>query len=147
MLQANIVREVKKITEGQESGTEHLVILCVWQRGADALLSQYRELATLLPKADNLEVMVVTKEELMKQFKASVQESESTTLQINTLCANIDSLIKEKTVHLFIDECWVTVPKKFSAHMTPVVIFSSLYSMNMFILRVTLMKLLVIFHL
>ena len=119
LLQSNIVREVHRIAADPESG-RHLVLICVWQMGADALLSEYRELKQSLPVADNLEVLVVTKDELMKRFKASEIELTTTTQQISTVCENIDFLIKDKTVHLFIDECWVTVPQKFEAHMTPV---------------------------
>ena len=120
MLQASIVRDAQTIIAEQGSGTNHLMILCIWQRGADALLCQYQQLQSSLPKAGNLEVIVVTKEELMKRFKATVQEFEPTTNQINTVCHNIDLIVKDKQVHLYIDEVWVTVPKTYSAHLTPV---------------------------
>ena len=61
--------------------------------------------------------MVLTKDELMNKFKATVVQ-ENTTDEINLVCNNINSLIKNKTVHLFIDECWVTAPQKLAAHMT-----------------------------
>ena len=120
LLHSNILRDAQKIVADQGSGNQHLMILCVWQKGANALLSQYRELESSLPKADNLETMVVTKEELMARFHATVQENEATTNQINTVCQNIDALSGDKQVHLYIDEVWVTVPKTFSPHMTAV---------------------------
>ena len=98
--------------------------------GADALLNQYRDLACSLPKADHLEVLVMSKEELMKKVLATLQENESTTSQINKLCQNISSIIKDRTVHLYIDECWITVIKKFAAHMTLVNTLSYLYSVG-----------------
>ena len=104
--------------------TKHLLIVCVWQKGADALLCEYRDLETSLPKVENLEVIVVTKDELMKRFKATVQENEATTNQINTVCQNIGALVTNKQVHLYIDEVWVTVPKTYSAHLTMVSVFS-----------------------
>ena len=98
------------------------MIICIWQKGADALLCQYRDLEAELPKGKNLKIIVLTKEELMKRFKANIQEIEATTTthQINTVCHNIDSLLDNKQVHLYIDELWVTVPKTYSAHLTMV---------------------------
>ena len=116
LLQASIVRDAENIVADHDSGTNHLQIICIWQKGADALIKQYNQLVSTLPKGDNLDVMVVTKEELMKKFKANDQAVE-TTYQINTICKNIS---QNKQVHLFIDECWITVPKKFAAHLTPV---------------------------
>ena len=107
----------------QDRTIKHLLIVCVWQKGADALLSEYRDLETSLPKVENLEVLVLTKDELMKRFKATVQENEATTNQINTVCHNIGSLVN-KQVHLYIDEVWVTVPKTFSAHLSMVCILN-----------------------
>ena len=108
--------------------TEVSTISCIWQKGADALLSQYKQLESSLPKAENLEVVIATKEELMKRFKATVQELEPTTNQINTVCHNIDSLIKDQQVHLYIDEVWVTVPKTYSAHLTAVGLFDKYFT-------------------
>ena len=126
MLQASIRRNVQTIVDDPDTTTQHLLIVCIWQKGADALLCQYRDLVTELPKAKNLELIVVTKEELMKKFKANIQEIEATatTHQINTVCHNIGSLAKNKQVHLHIDECWVTVPKTYSAHLTLVRVFN-----------------------
>ena len=107
----------------QASGQNHLIVICIWQKGADALLCQYRELAADLPRGNNLEVIVVTKEELMKRFKATVQENESTTNQINTVCHNIGTLESNRSVRLYIDEMWVTVHKTYSAHLTMVNVF------------------------
>ena len=95
------------------------MILVIWQRGADALLCQYRDLASSLPTGANLEVMVLTKEELMKKFKATEVRA-NTTDEINLVCRNIGGLINDKIVHLCIDECWITAPKTFSAHLTQV---------------------------
>jgi hypothetical protein len=111
LLQASIVRDAETIKAEEGSGTNHLMILCIWQRGADALLCQYQQLQSSLPKGGNLEVIVVTKEELMKRFKATVQEFEPTTNQINTVCHNIDLIVKDKQVHLYINEVWVTVQR------------------------------------
>ena len=119
LLQAHIVRQAHKIVSDTESSTKHLMILVIWQRGADALLCQYRDLASSLPTGANLEVMVLTKDELMKKFKAT-DVRPNTTDEINMVCRNIGGLIKDKIVHLCIDECWITAPKTFSAHMTQV---------------------------
>ena len=121
MLQANIHRTVKKIVDDQEPINNHLVIICVWQPGAKALYQEYRALASNLPHASNLEVMVLSREELMEMFHATLQEIEApTTLQMNRVCQNISTMVKNKSVHLFVDECWITVPKKFSPHMSQV---------------------------
>ena len=121
MLQANIHRTVKRIVDDQDTTNNHLVIICVWQPGAKALYQEYRALASNLPHASNLEVMVLSREELMEMFHATLQEIEApTTLQINRVCQNISTLVQDKTVHLFVDECWITVPKVFSPHMTQV---------------------------
>jgi hypothetical protein len=119
LLQASIVRDAQNIVADNDSVTNHLQILCIWQKGADALTEQYNQLESALPKCDNLEVMVLTKEELMKRFKVKDQAIE-TTYQINAICENISHFVKDKQVHLYIDECWITVPKKYAAHLTPV---------------------------
>ena len=124
LLQSSIVRDAGTIVADQDDSTNHLMIICIWQRGADALLSQYRELEKSLPKANNLEVIVVTKEELIERFMSNIQQFEPTTDQINGICKNINSLVKDQEVHLYIDEVWVTVPKTYSAHLTPVRIIS-----------------------
>ena len=120
LLQANIQRAVNRIVSDQVNSTKHLLLICIWQMGADNLLNQYRELEKTLPVAENLEIRVVTKDELMKMYKATHHENEATTLQINRVCQNISTVEQEKIVHLFVDECWITVPKKFSPHMTQV---------------------------
>jgi hypothetical protein len=109
----------------QDTTSEHLLILCIWQEGADALLRQYTKLAAELPKASNLEVIVVTKKELMKRFMATVQENETTTDQLNSVCRNIGSLVANKRVKLYVDELWVTVHKTYSAHLTMVNVLNS----------------------
>ena len=121
MLQANIHRTVKKIVDDQEPINNHLFIICVWQPGAKALHKEYKSLAATLPEASNLEVMVVSRKKLMEKFHATLQEIEApTSLQINRVCQNISTLVHDKTVHLFVDECWITVPKELSPHMTQV---------------------------
>ena len=120
MLQANIKRTVKKIVDDPEPTNKHLVLICVWQPGAKALYEEYRALVNALPEASNLEVMVVSREELMEKFHSTLQENEGTTVQMNRVCQNISMMEHDKTVHLFVDECWITVPKIFSPHMTQV---------------------------
>ena len=116
----------------QDRTIKHLLIVCVWQKGADALLCEYRDLETSLPMVENLEVLVLTKDELMKRFKATVQENEATTNQINTVCHNIGSIVNNKQVHIYIDEVWVTVPKTFSAHLSMVYILDQYLVANIF---------------
>ena len=120
LLQAGIEQDAQTILADQNSDTRHMLIICVWQRGADALLSQYKQLENSLPRSGRLETMVVTKDELMRKFKATVQDFEPTTNQINTVCHNINSILIDHQVHLYIDELWVTVPKTYSAHLTQV---------------------------
>ena len=120
MLQKTFCRDAQKIVADQDTASKHLLILCIWQEGASALLRQYKELVAELPTASNLEVTVVTKKELMERFMATVQEIESTTNQINTVCHNIGTLESHRLVHVYIDEMWVTVPKIYSAHLTMV---------------------------
>ena len=121
MLQSNITRDAHTIVADQASGQKHLLVICIWQKGADALLCQYRELMSNLPTAHNLDVIVVTKEELIEKYMADVQQNEPTTDQINAICKNIGTLVKDTlSVHLYIDEAWLTVPTTFSAHSTQV---------------------------
>ena len=120
LLQASIERNAKKIVDDEDNANTNLMIICVWQEGADSLLSQYEEFSKTLPKSSNLEVMVVSKEKVMKTFKATMQEVEATTNQLNRLCKNISTMVKNKNVHLFVDDCWVTVPKKYKPHLTAV---------------------------
>ena len=67
---------------------------------------------------------MVTKDELMKKLKVTVQDFEPTTIQINKVCHNINLLVKDKQVHLYIDEVGVTVPRTYSAHPIQVNIFN-----------------------
>ena len=120
MIQANIVHDSQTIVADPD--TDHLQIICVWQNAADALIKQYRQLK--LPTSSNLEVIIVTKAELMKKYKVTVDEYEPTTGQINRLCKNIESIVKDKQIHLYIDECWVTAPKKLNPHVTQVCLLS-----------------------
>ena len=96
------------------------MILCVWQTGADSLVEEYRHLEKTLPKADNLETMVMNKQEIIRKFKVNDYAGESTAHQINAVCKNISQFLPGKEIHLFIDECWISVPTKFEAHMTNV---------------------------
>ena len=118
LMQTSIVRDAEDIVSDPDS-VPHIQVICVWQEGADALIEQYTDLARSLPNNNNLEVMVVTKKELMKKFKVK-EEAVETTYQINAICTNVSRLVQEKVVHMYIDECWVTVPKKFSPHLTTV---------------------------
>ena len=103
----------------EDTDNEHMLIMSVWQDGADALLAQYKDLASNLEKGDNMEIHVMTKQELFKKFKVS-NDLQDTTKEINLLCQNIGKLVKDKKVTLCIDECWVTSPVQFTAHLTPV---------------------------
>ena len=130
MNQANIEQDAEEVAADPGSGS-YCQVICVWQEGADALLDQYKDLASTLPKASNLEVMVLTKKELMRKFKTTERAIESTTAQINAICKNISLLMPNKQVFLYIDECWITVPRQFSAHLTHVSTLINLY--NIFI--------------
>ena len=101
-----------------DSESQYLLILCVWQEGADALMAEYQDLAQNLPKGNNLEVLAINKQDLLKKFKVPVHPC--TTNEINGVCQNIGTSVKGKRVSLFIDECWVTAPVEYSAHLTPV---------------------------
>ena len=116
MLQANIKREAERMVDDSES--QYLLILCVWQEGADALMAEYQDLAQNLPKGNNLEVLAINKQDLLKKFMVS--KDNCTTYEINGLCQNIGTSVKDRKVSLFIDECWVTAPVEYSAHLTPV---------------------------
>ena len=118
LMQNSIVRDANDIVSDPDSG-DHSQLLCVWQEGADALIEQYKDLADSLPKDSRLEVKVVTKKELMRRFKVK-EEAVETTYQINAICKNASELVQDRVLHLYIDECWVTVPKKFSPHLTTV---------------------------
>ena len=85
-----------------------------------ALLEQYKDLAGRLPKSNNLEVSVLTKKELMKKFRVIERDVESTTNQINAICENASLMLPDRKSHMFIDECWFTIPKSSSAHLTTV---------------------------
>ena len=117
--QVSIARDTEEIVSDPDCHP-HCQIVCVWQEGADALIEQYKKLVSKLPKADHLEVMVVTKRELMKKFKTTERAIESTTDQINGVCRNIAQLMMGTVVYFYIDECWITVPRQFSAHLTAV---------------------------
>ena len=117
-MEASIARDAQNFVADTESGVSYLQIICVWQMNADALIKLYRRLEASLPKADNLETMVLTKEELMRMVR--VKDEETTTHQINEICKNVSKLFNDREVHVYIDECWITVPKKFTAHLTQV---------------------------
>jgi hypothetical protein len=122
-MEACIVRDAEAIVADQDTGTHHSLILCIWQKGADALIQQYKKLESTLPKGNNLTVTVMTREELMRRFKVKDQTNEPTTDQINNVCQNINKFLPGHEVHLYIDECWITLLKTFAAHLTAVSIF------------------------
>ena len=117
-MEATIARDAQNFVADTESGVSYLQIICVWQTNADALIKLYRQLEAGLPRADNLETMVLTKEELMRMVR--VDDEETTTHQINKICKNISERFQDRDVHVYIDECWITVLKKFTAHLTQV---------------------------
>ena len=129
-MEASIARDARDFAADTESGVSYLQIICIWQMKADALIKLYRRLEAGLPKADNLETMVLTKEELMRMVR--VEDEETTTHQINKICKNISEHFQDRKVHLYIDECWITAPKKFTAHLTQV-------GFSLFMLNITLL--------
>ena len=50
LLQSGIVRDAQTIVDDQDRNINHLMIICIWQKGADALLSEYKHLESTLPK-------------------------------------------------------------------------------------------------
>ena len=120
MIQACIVRDAEKIARDPDRSISHLLIICIWQKGADALIQQYKDLANSLPKATNLEVKVLTKEELLSMCNAYDQATEMTTYQINAICKNLSQQLPNKVVHLSVDECWITVSRRLLPHTTQV---------------------------
>ena len=115
--QTRINQDAEAIVSDPDSGS-HWQVVCVWQDGANALLEHYKALQKMLPQADNLETIVVTKKELIKM--AMVKEEPETTYQINSICKNLSQLNPDKEIHIYIDECWITVPRGFSPHTTMV---------------------------
>ena len=118
-MEASIARDARNCVADTESGVAYLQIICVWQMNADALIKLYRRFEAGLPKASNLETTVLTKEELMRMVRVK-DGRETTTHQINEICKNISELFRDREVHVYIDECWITVPKKLTAHLTQV---------------------------
>ena len=119
-MEASIARDARTFVEDTASGKSYLQILCIWQKGADGLLERYRQLEKSLPSGDNLDTMVLTKDELMRKVRVKNEERETTTQQINEICKNISEIFQDREVYVYIDECWITVPKKFTAHLTQV---------------------------
>ena len=120
LTEACIVRDAKAIVANHNSSVIHRLIICIWQKGADALIKQYKQLESTLPKNANLEVVVMTREELMKTFRVNDNINEPTTYQVNNICENISKLLPDKEVHLYIDECWITVSRHVTAHLSQV---------------------------
>ena len=118
LAQSCVIQDADTIVK-KPDGRSHCQIVAIWQEGADALIEQYKDLVSTLPKAANLEVMVVTKKELMRKFRVK-EEAVETTFQINAICKNASRMLPETVVYIYIDECWVTVPKRFSPHLTDV---------------------------
>jgi hypothetical protein len=137
LMEACIARDAQAIFATQDSSVIHRLIICIWQKGADALIKQYKQLESTLPKKATLEVVVMIREEMMKIFRVNDNINEPTTYQINNICKNISQLIPEKEVHLYIDECWITVSRHVTAHLSQVSIlhFSSFPMVSYLILR------------
>lgn len=121
-MQTAIERIATKVACAPAEERGHLLILCVWQTGAWSLLQEYRDLAAALPQAQGLEVLVLTREELLRRCRVSERTGDSTTFLINTACINISTLESDRDIRLFIDECWITVPKSRQAHITLVIL-------------------------
>ena len=117
LMKAGIVQDACTIAANPDLG-DHTMNICVWQEGADALLEEYRQLAATLPRAEHLDVRVMTKSQLMRTYQVN-ENSGTTTLQINAICRNI-SLTQSSTFFLYIDECWITVFNTFTPHITEV---------------------------
>ena len=105
-MEASIARDARTFVADTASGVSYLQILCIWQKGADGLLDRYRQIAKSLPNGDNLETIVLTKDELMRKVRVKNEERETTTQQINEICKNISELFRDREVHLYIDECF-----------------------------------------
>ena len=89
---------------------------------------------------------MVTKDELMKMAMLDFMvqdEFAATATQINSICGNISQLVQNKIVSIYIDECWITIPKKFEAHVTKVgyLITQDILLIDLDILRPTQMRL------
>ena len=98
LAQACVVQDAETIVK-KPDGRSHCQIVTVWQEGADALIEQYKALVSTIPKAANLEVMVVTKIELMKKLRVKEEEVE-TTFQINAICKNASQMLPETVVYI-----------------------------------------------
>ena len=112
-------RKAKEVAALPVEDRNHLLIACIWQHGANALLQEYKDLAETLPKVSGLELKVVTMEELLKMFRVT-NEAIPTTYLINAVCKNASKLEKARHVYLAIDEVWISVPKVIQPHMTKV---------------------------
>ena len=97
-MEASIARDAHTFVADTASDVSYLQILCIWQKGAYGLLDSYRQLEKRLPKEDNLETMVLTKEELMQ--KVRVEDEETTTHQINKICKNLSLLYQVVLVQI-----------------------------------------------
>ena len=95
-MEASIIRDACTFVADTESDVSYLQILVIWQRGAYGLLDCYRQLEKRLPKGDNLETIVLTKEELMQ--KVRVKAEETTTQQINEICKNVSLLYQVHSI-------------------------------------------------
>ena len=124
-MQATIERIATEVAGAPAEERRHLLLVCVWQTGADALLQEYRNLAASLPQAQGLEVLVLTREELLRMSRVSEETVETTTFLINGICFNVSRLESSREVYLFVEECWITVPKSRQAHLTLVINCSS----------------------
>ena len=125
LMQAAIERIATEVAGAPIEERHHLLLVCVWQPGAWSLLQEYRNQAASLPQAQGLEVLVLTREELLRMFRVSEGTGETTTFLINAICINVSRLELFREVYLLIDECWITVPKSRQAHITLVINCSS----------------------
>ena len=52
----------------EDTESQYLLVICVWQVGAKALLAQYKDLASNIPQGANIEVLVMDKKDIMEKF-------------------------------------------------------------------------------
>ena len=97
-MEASIAQDAQTFVADTASDVSYLQILVIWQKGAYGLLDRYRQLEKILPNGDNLETMVLTKEELMQ--KVRVKDEETTTQQINEVCKNVSLLYQVVLVQM-----------------------------------------------
>ena len=82
LLQATIEHDVNVIS--RDLDRPHLLLICIWQKGATALIDQYQKWVEKLQKAKNTEMKVVTKDEVMKECRTEEGTFVDITSMINT---------------------------------------------------------------